>query len=289
MESTTLKTIGIITSGGDAPGMNACIRAITRTALANQMRVLGFQQGFTGILERNYQEMQTRSVSNIIQRGGTILRSARCAEFMEPEGRQKAAKNLTELGVDILFVIGGNGSLQGAHQLMKIWDGQIIGLPGTIDNDLAGTDYTIGFFTALDTALEAIDKIRDTADSFDRIFLIEVMGRHSGYIAQMVGIASGAEDILIPEDITSLESVSNQLIAAKKQENRAILSSWRRALTKGVLPHCRRIFPKRAVIPATSAFWGISSVAVPRQLPIVFWRQNWEPLQWKLHWKVQMA
>lgn len=216
MTGNKQKTIAIITSGGDAPGMNACIRALTRTALANGMRVIGFEHGFTGILNRQFRELHSRSVSNIIQRGGTILGSARCAEFMEPEGRELAAKNLTDVGVDILFVIGGNGSLRGAHQLMKTWSGQIIGLPGTIDNDLAGTDYTIGYFTALDTALDAIDKIRDTADAFDRIFLIEVMGREAGFIAQMVGIASGAEDILIPEEKTTLKQISNRLIKAKK-------------------------------------------------------------------------
>ena len=192
--------VGIITSGGDAPGMNAAIRAITRASLHHGLDVVGFYRGYDGIVNKNFTELTRRSVGNIIQKGGTILRSARCKEFEEPAGRDKAAANLNEIGVDCLFVIGGDGSLKGAHALTDHWDGQVIGLPGTIDNDLNGTDFTIGYFTALDTALQALDKVRDTADAFERIFLIEVMGRMAGFIALGVGIGCGAESVLVPEE-----------------------------------------------------------------------------------------
>jgi len=208
---------GIITSGGDAPGMNAAIRAITRTALRSDMEVVGFYRGYEGIVNENYTPLDRKSVANIVQRGGTILRSARCAEFMEPAGRDKAADTLRRLGVDVLFVIGGDGSLRGAAALRNHWDGQIIGLPGTIDNDLAGTDYTIGYFTALDTALHAIDKVRDTADAFERIFLVEVMGRMAGFIALGVGIGCGAEDVLLPERPLELRE-----LIANIQDSRAM-------------------------------------------------------------------
>ncbi len=199
MPDSKPRNVGIITSGGDAPGMNAAIRAITRTALKNGIGVIGFYRGYEGIIHNTYEILERASVANIVQRGGTILRSARCAEFMTPEGRDKAARTLRDLAVDVLFVIGGDGSLKGAQALRENWDGQVIGLPGTIDNDLNGTDYTIGYFTALDTALHAIDKVRDTADAFERIFLVEVMGRMAGFIALGVGIGCGAEEVLVPE------------------------------------------------------------------------------------------
>ncbi len=208
--------VAVITSGGDAPGMNAAIRAITRTALHHDLEVFGFFRGYAGILARQYEQMDRRSVSNILQRGGTILRSARCPEFRTEEGRQKAADNLRDLNIDTLFVIGGDGSLKGAQSLMEVWDGQVIGLPGTIDNDLAGTDFTIGYFTALDTALESIDKVRDTADAFERIFLIEVMGRMAGFIALGVGLGCGAEKILVPEEPAEIRE-----LVADIQDSRA--------------------------------------------------------------------
>ena len=200
------KRVGILTSGGDAPGMNAAIRAITRTALKEDMSVVGFYRGYDGVVNREYTELERRSVANIVQRGGTILRSARCAEFITIEDPieyyhvdKKCSVTQRELGIDVLFVIGGDGSLKGGLALREHWDGQVIGLPGTIDNDLDGTDYTIGYFTALDTALHAIDKVRDTADAFERIFLVEVMGRMAGFIALGVGIGCGAEEVLVPE------------------------------------------------------------------------------------------
>jgi 6-phosphofructokinase 1 len=193
------RRIGVLTSGGDAPGMNACLRAIVRTAVYHNLEVIGFQHGYRGVLLGEYQALDARSVTNIIQRGGTILGSARCPEMRHPEGLKQAASTLKGLGIDALLVIGGNGSMQGALALAEHWPGQLIGLPGTIDNDLGGTDWTIGFFTALDTALDAVDRLRDTADAFDRIFLLEVMGRHAGWIALFTGIGGGAEEILIPE------------------------------------------------------------------------------------------
>ena len=216
MQNKTRK-FGVLTSGGDAPGMNACIRAVVRSATYYGAQVVGFMQGYSGLVHEHYVEMNNRSVSNIIQRGGTILRSARCMEFKTEEGRQHAAKNLTALGVDTLFVIGGDGSLRGAHLLSQQWQGNVIGLPGTIDNDLYGTDYTIGFFTALDTAQDAIDKIRDTADAFDRVFLVEVMGRMAGFIAQYVGVGGGAEEILVPEQKFELQSMCEHILAAKEK------------------------------------------------------------------------
>ena len=210
------RRVGILTSGGDAPGMNAAIRAITRTAIKADLGVIGFYRGYDGVVNKLYEELERPSVANIVQRGGTILRSARCKEFMTPEGRDKAAANLRELDVDVLFVIGGDGSLKGAHALMAHWDGQVIGLPGTIDNDLNGTDFTIGYFTALDTALQAIDKVRDTADAFERVFLIEVMGRMAGFIALGVGIGCGAEEVLVPEQEFDLRDLIGRIQATKQ-------------------------------------------------------------------------
>jgi len=217
MANRRIRNVGIMTSGGDAPGMNAAIRAITRYAIKRDLGVIGFYRGYSGIVNEEYIELDRQSVSNIVQRGGTILRSARCAEFMEPAGRDKAAKVLRKLKVDALFVIGGDGSLKGAHTFADHWDGQIIGLPGTIDNDLQGTDYTIGYFTALDTALDSLDKVRDTADAFERVFLVEVMGRMAGFIALGVAIGCGAEEVLVPEQgELDLRALVERILATKK-------------------------------------------------------------------------
>ena len=212
-----LNKIGIITSGGDSPGMNGAIRAIVRVAIYNNLQVIGFKRGYKGIIDKDYIEMTARSVSGILQRGGTILGSSRCKEFHQEEGRQRAAENLDALEINALFIIGGNGSMRGAAELLKIWDGQIIGLPGTIDNDCGGTDFTIGFFTALNTALESIDKIRDTAEAFDRIFLIEVMGRKAGDIALGVGITSGAEEMLLPEKPFDIDQIADRIAKSKER------------------------------------------------------------------------
>ncbi|MGE8425648.1 MAG: ATP-dependent 6-phosphofructokinase, partial [Sphingobacterium siyangense] len=190
-----IKKIGVLTSGGDAPGMNACIRAVVRTALHKGLQVTGIYQGYQGLIDANFIEMDTRSVSNIIQRGGTILKTARCMEFKTPEGRRKGYDNLIAAGVDALVVIGGDGTFTGANFFSKEFEIPIIGIPGTIDNDLYGSDYTIGYDTANNTVIEAIDKIRDTAASHERLFFVEVMGRDSGCIALNAGIAGGAEAI----------------------------------------------------------------------------------------------
>ena len=210
-----MKTLALMTSGGDAPGMNAAIRSVTRLALGHGFRVLGLQRGYEGILHSQCQEMDARSVSNIVQRGGTILKTARSAEFRTFKGRQKAARNLQKLGVDALVLIGGDGTFRGAMDLAKVWKGQLVGIPGTIDNDLAGTDFTLGFDTAVNTAVEAIDKVRDTADAHERFFLVEVMGRHSGQLALAVGIAGGAEEILIPEEPVDIKAVCERLCAGR--------------------------------------------------------------------------
>jgi 6-phosphofructokinase 1 len=195
-----MKRIGVFTSGGDSPGMNACIRAVVRTAIFNKIEVVGIHRGYQGMVENDMQLIESRAVSNTIQRGGTILRTARSPEFMTEMGRSKAANNLKKMGVDGLVCIGGDGSYRGAMQLYKEHGIPVVGAPGTIDNDIYGTDFTIGFDTAINTAVDAIDRIRDTANSHNRVFFIEVMGRHTGYIALAAGIAGGAEAILIPEE-----------------------------------------------------------------------------------------
>lgn len=210
MERTVTK-IGIMTSGGDSPGMNACIRAAVRTGLYHKMEMYGITRGYAGMIDDDIHQMDSRSVANIIQRGGTILKTARCKEFTTPEGREKAYKNLVKRGINGLIVIGGDGSFRGAQVFSNEFDIPCIGIPGTIDKDIAGTDFTIGFDTAVNTAVEAIDKIRDTADAHDRLFIVEVMGRDAGYIALHSGIGTGAEHILIPERKTDVEEVIRSL------------------------------------------------------------------------------
>jgi 6-phosphofructokinase 1 len=194
-----VKHIGVLTSGGDAPGMNAAIRAVVRTAHYRGVAVSGIYRGYQGLIEGAIEEMGPRSVANIIQRGGTILRTARSQAFMTAQGRTTASEKLSEHGVDGLVVIGGDGTLRGAHALASEHGVRLVGLPGTIDNDLYGTDVSIGFNTAINIALDAVDRLRDTAASHDRLVLVEVMGRRSGHIALTVGVAGGAESILIPE------------------------------------------------------------------------------------------
>ncbi len=204
--------IGVLTSGGDAPGMNAAIRAVVRTGIYNKLEVYGILRGYAGMIDNDIIKMESKSVANIIQRGGTILKTARCKEFFSVEGRKKAYDNLKKLGINGLVIIGGDGSFRGAQIFSKEFDIPCIGLPGTIDKDIAGTDFTIGFDTAVNTAVEAIDKVRDTADAHDRLFIIEVMGRDSGYIALHSGVATGAENILIPEQKTDIDGVIDALM-----------------------------------------------------------------------------
>ena len=196
---SNVKSIGVLTSGGDAPGMNAAIRAVTRAAIFNGMRVFGIYRGYRGLISNEIEEFKTNSVSNIIQQGGTILKTARCEEFMTEAGRKTAYENMRRHGMDALVVIGGDGSLTGAGVFANEYNIPIVGLPGTIDNDLNGTDTTIGYDTALNTIMQSMDKIRDTATSHERLFFVEVMGRNCGYLALNSAIASGAEAAIIPE------------------------------------------------------------------------------------------
>lgn len=237
-----VKAIGILTSGGDAPGMNACIRALTRGAIHEGWRVFGIYRGFEGLINNEMVEFTTESVSNTIQRGGTILKTARSREFMTYEGRQKAYNNLKERGIDALFVIGGNGSLSGAEQFSRDFDFPCIGLPGTIDNDLYGTDSTIGYDTALNTIVDAVDKIHDTATSHDRIFFIEVMGRDAGFLAQNSAIASGAEAAIIPEDQTDIDQLSTFISRGiRKSKNSSIVIVSESPKTGGAMHYAERI------------------------------------------------
>lgn len=209
--------IGVLSSGGDSPGMNAAIRAVVRTGIHYGLEVYGIMRGYSGMVEDDIIRLESRSVANIIQRGGTILKTARCKEFFQPEGRKKAYENLKKRGIDGLVVLGGDGSFRGAQIFSNEFDIPCIGLPGTIDKDIAGTDFTIGFDTAVNTAVEAIDKIRDTAEAHDRLFVIEVMGRDAGYIALHSGIATGAENILIPERKTVMHDI---LVSLEEKEKR---------------------------------------------------------------------
>ena len=213
-----IKRIGVLCSGGDSPGMNACIRAVVRTGIYNGLEVFGIMRGYSGMVEDDIVQMEGRSVANIIQRGGTILKTARCMEFLEYQGRQKAYENLKKRKIEGLVIIGGDGSFKGAQTFSNEFDIPCIGLPGTIDKDIAGTDFTIGFDTAVNTAVQAIDKIRDTADAHDRLFIIEVMGRDAGYIALHSGIATGAENILIPERKTVINDIIKSLQEKEKRK-----------------------------------------------------------------------
>jgi 6-phosphofructokinase 1 len=210
--------IGVLTSGGDSPGMNAAIRAVVRTGLYHGLEVFGIMRGYQGMYEDDIMSMDSRSVANIIQRGGTILKTARSKEFFEHEGRKKAFGNLQKRGIDGLVIIGGDGSFRGAQKFSSEFEIPCVGLPGTIDKDMAGTDVTIGFDTAVNTAVQAIDKIRDTMDAHDRVFIVEVMGRDAGYIALHSGIATGAENILIPETKTDIEAIIEGLTEKEKRK-----------------------------------------------------------------------
>lgn len=208
-----LKRIGILTSGGDSPGMNTAIRAVTRTALQNGLEVIGIEQGYQGMFDKRFVDLGPRDVGGVMQRGGTILYTARCARFLKPEGRAEALENLRAAGIEAVVIIGGNGSLTGGLELERLGM-PIIGLPGSIDNDLYGTDVAIGVDTCLNTILHAIDNIKDTASSHRRAFILEVMGRNSGYLALMSALSGGAEVAIIPEIPTEMEEVTRKLQAA---------------------------------------------------------------------------
>ncbi|MCU0399511.1 MAG: 6-phosphofructokinase [Algoriphagus sp.] len=218
-----MKKIAVLTSGGDSPGMNACIRAVVRTGIYRGLDVYGIYRGYEGMIEGDIKRLQSHSVSNIVQRGGTILKSARSMEFRTPEGRKKAFENLKAIGIEGLVAIGGDGTFTGAKVFFEEFGIPTVGCPGTIDNDIYGTDYTIGFDTAVNTALEAIDKIRDTAAAHDRIFFVEVMGRDAGFIAVESGIGGGAEFVMVPETETKIDQVVKSLENLRKTKSSSII------------------------------------------------------------------
>ncbi len=219
-----MKKIGVLTSGGDSPGMNACIRAVFKAALANKIEAIGIKRGYQGMIEADFLPLDAAAVNGIISKGGTMLGSARSKEFITPEGRKKAYENIKKEGIEAIVVCGGDGTFTGATIFMSEYpDISIVGTPGTIDNDLFGTDYTIGYDSALNTAMEAIDKIRDTADAHHRLFFVEVMGRDAGFIAMRSGIATGVEAILIPEIKTDIEALKADLTKSFNEKNKSCI------------------------------------------------------------------
>lgn len=237
-----IKCIGILTSGGDAPGMNAAIRAVTRAAIYNGLSVVGIKRGYYGLVYNDMEPFTSKSVSNIIQQGGTILKTARCKEFATVDGRRQAYDNMRAAGIDALVVIGGDGSLTGARIFAEEYDIPIVGLPGTIDNDLGGTDQTIGYDTALNTIIEAVDKIRDTATSHERLFFVEVMGHMAGDLALNSAIASGAEAAIIPEMETEIDQLGDLVKRGfRKSKNSAIVLVAENPITGGALGLAQRV------------------------------------------------
>ena len=237
-----INSIGILTSGGDAPGMNAAIRAVTRSAIFNGLKVFGVYRGYKGLVTDEIQEFHSQNVSNIIQMGGTVLKTARCAEFKTPEGRNLAYENMKKHGIDALVVIGGDGSLSGARVFAQEFDIPCIGLPGTIDNDLYGTDTTIGYDTALNTILDAVDKIRDTATSHERLFFVEVMGRDAGFLALNGAIAAGAEAAIIPEFSTEVDQLETFIEHGfRKSKSSSIVLVAESELTGGAMHYAERV------------------------------------------------
>lgn len=255
--------IGVLCSGGDAPGMNPCIRGVVRKAVSEGHEVVGIMHGYQGILDEEFfvnrdgeSFMTMRSVSGLSCRGGTILYSSRCSDFTTDSGRARAAEVLDKHKIDAIIPIGGNGTLRGALAFQNVWKGQVIGCPGTIDNDLKGTDFTLGFHTAIDTAVEALDKLRDTATSHERMFYVEIMGRESGYLALCAAIAAGAEIVCIPEFIDSYEAIYNRLTELKQRKKDSILAVVAEGdelggaieIQKGVKAVGPEPFPSRVVI-----------------------------------------
>lgn len=237
-----IKCIGILTSGGDSPGMNAAIRAVTRAAIYNEIAVKGIMRGYRGLVEGEVSEFHTKDVSNIVQQGGTILKTARSKEFMTAEGRQVAHKTMVKEGIDALVVIGGDGSLTGARIFAEEFNVPVVGIPGTIDNDIFGTDTTVGYDTALNTIMDAVDKIRDTATSHERLFFVEVMGRNAGFLALNGAVATGAEAAIIPEIATEVDQLE-QLIknGFRKSKNSSIVLVAESELTGGAMGLAERV------------------------------------------------
>ena len=229
-----INTVGVLTSGGDSPGMNAAIRAVVRTCIANGIKAKGIYRGYQGLIDGEVKELTSQDVSGIIQRGGTILKSARCMEFKTPEGRKKAFETLQKEQIDALVVIGGDGTFTGARMLAQEYNMPIIGLPGTIDNDLWGTDSTIGYDTSLNTIMECVDKLRDTATSHERVFLVEVMGRDAGFLTLSAALASGAEAAIIPERATIKEQIEEAIgQGRRKSKNSSIVLVQEHAVEGG--------------------------------------------------------
>ena len=240
--ATTIQCIGVLTSGGDAPGMNAAIRAVTRTAIGNGMTVKGIYRGDRGLITTEIEPLDTHRVRNISPRGGTILKTARCDEFRTPEGRARAHEVITQHGIDALVVIGGDGSLHGARDFAREYDFPIIGLPGTIDNDLSGTDVTIGYDTALNTIMECVDKIRDTASSHERLFFVEVMGRDAGFLALNGALASGSEAAIIPEISLEKDQLAEMIEQGfRKSKNSSIVLVAESEVTGGAMGVAARV------------------------------------------------
>ena len=237
-----MKCIGVLTSGGDAPGMNAAIRAVTRTAIYYGFTVKGIKRGYRGLVTGEIVELKSQSVSNIIQQGGTILKTARCKEFRTPEGRKQAYDNLVNAGIDALVVIGGDGTIAGAGNFAAEYNLPIVALPGTIDNDLSGTDATIGYDSALNTIVEAVDKLRDTASSHERLFFVEVMGHTAGYLALNGAIASGAEAAIVPEMETEVDQLAELINNGfRKSKNSAIVLVAENPQTGGAMGLAERV------------------------------------------------
>lgn len=242
------KKIGVFCSGGDAPGMNACLRAVVRRGIAKGLKIIAIHRGFQGIFDEAFERMTPRSVGNIIQLGGTLIKTARCKKFYNSEGVKEAASILGKHELDGLIAIGGDGTFRGLLELQKYWDGQVIGVPGTIDNDIYGTDYTIGFDTAIDTVIQMLDRIRDTAESHERVFVVEVMGRHAGFIALEVGIGCGAEEVLIPEHPIDLKIIARRIKAAQEREKKSIIIIVAEGVSKGnIFDFCNRLTTQRGL------------------------------------------
>ncbi|UCG03180.1 MAG: 6-phosphofructokinase [Candidatus Heimdallarchaeota archaeon] len=242
------KRIGVFCSGGDAPGMNACLRAVVRRGIAKKLNIIAIHRGFQGIFDEAFEKMTPRSVGNILQLGGTIIKTARCKKFYSIEGVLEAVTILKKHRLDGLIAIGGDGTFRGLLELKKLWDGQVIGIPGTIDNDIFGTDYTIGYDTAIDTVIQMLDRIRDTAESHERAFVVEVMGRHTGFIALKVGIGCGAEEVLIPEHTIDLETVARRVKVAQKRGKKSIIIIVAEGVSKGnIFDFCNRLTTQKGL------------------------------------------
>lgn len=254
--SQEIKTIGVFTSGGDAPGMNAAVRAVTRTAIQTGLEVVGIVGGYQGMLNKDFDTLQPRGMANILQRGGTILKTGRCPEFHKAEVRTLAAANLRERGIQGIICIGGDGSFTGAHALWREHQVRIVGIPGTIDNDIWGTDVTLGFDTAVNTALGAIDRIRDTADSHDRLFIVEVMGRNTGFIAAHVGLAGGAEEVLAPDYPVPIDHVIKRVQEARSRGKKSSIIITAEGEKPGRAYDLAEQFRKRANLDAKVAILG---------------------------------